>query len=133
MQREYKVINSNNKYLFYKDVNSRCSSHNGIYPLIKYDNSYASIDYDKAVLLNDQFTSVFTNNNGIIPDHTLKTENTINDIIFTREMVRICLCKLSNSCTIPPDEIPSNMLQKFLYDLSLPLSIIFNKIKLIIS
>ena len=48
------------------------------------------------VLLNDQFTSVFTNDNGIIPDHTLKTENTINDIIFTREMVRICLCKLSN-------------------------------------
>ena len=94
LQREYKVINSNNKSLFYKYVNSRCSSHNGISPLIKDDNSYASIDYDKAVLLNDQFTSVFTNDNGIIPDHTLKTENTINDIIFTREMVRICLCKL---------------------------------------
>ena len=127
MQREYKVINSNNKSLFYKYVNSRCSSHNGISPLIKDDNSYASIDYDKAVLLNDQFTSVFTNYNGIIPDHTLKTENTINDIIFTREMVRICLCKLSNSCTIPPDEIPSYILQTFSYDLSLPLSIIFNK------
>ena len=89
MQREYKVINSNNKSLFYKYVNSICSSHNGISPLIKDDNSYASIDYDKAVLLNDQFTSVFTNDNGIIPDHTLTTENTINDIIFTREMVRI--------------------------------------------
>ena len=92
LQREYKVINSNNKSLFCKYVNSRCSSHNGISPLIKDDNSYASID--KAVLLNDQFTSVFTNDNGIIPDHTLTTENTINDIIFTREMDRICLCKL---------------------------------------
>ena len=127
MQREYKVINSNNKSLFYKYVNSRCPSHNGISPLIKDDNSYASIDYDKAVLLNDQFTSVSTNDNGIIPDHTLKTENTINDTIFTREMVRICLCKLYNSCTIPQDEIPSYILQKFSYDLSLPLSIIFNK------
>ena len=110
LQREYKVINSNNKSLFYKYVNSRCSSDNGISPLIKDDNSYASIDYDKAVLLNDQFTSVFTNDNSIIPDHTLKIENTINDIIFSREMVRICLCKLSNSCTIPPDEIPSYIL-----------------------
>ena len=26
--REYKIINSNNKSLFYKYVNSRCSSHN---------------------------------------------------------------------------------------------------------
>ena len=110
--------------MFYKYVNSRCSSHNGISPLIKDDNSYASIDYDKAVLLNDQFTSVFTNDNGIIPDHTLKTENTINDIIFTREMVRICLCKLSNSCTIPQDEISSYILQKFS---CFSLSIIFNK------
>ena len=42
-------------------------------------------------------------------------------------MVRICLCKLSKSCTIPPDEIPSYILQKFSYDLALPLSIIFNK------
>ena len=63
--------------MFYKYVNSRLSFHNGISPLIKDDNSYASLDYDKAVLLNDQFTSVFTNNNGIIPEHTLKTENTI--------------------------------------------------------
>ena len=68
-----------------------------------------------------------TNDNGIIPDHTLKTENTINDIIFTREMVRKCLCKLSNSCTIPSDEIPSYILQKCSYDLSLQLSIIFIK------
>ena len=43
-------------------------------------------------------------------------------------MVRKCLCKLSNSCTIPPDEIPSYILHKFSYDLSLPLSIIFNKL-----
>ena len=42
-------------------------------------------------------------------------------------MVRICLCKLSKSCTIPPDEITSYILQKFSYDLALPLSIIFNK------
>ena len=127
LQRDYKVINSNNKSLFYKYVNSRCSSHNGISPLIKYNISYTSLDYDKAVLLNNQFTSVFTNDNGIILDNTLKTENAINDIIFTREMVRKCLCKLSNLITIPPDEIPSYILHKFSYDLSLPLSIIFNK------
>ena len=42
-------------------------------------------------------------------------------------MVRKCLCELSNSCTIPPDEIQSYILRKFSYDLSLPLSIIFNK------
>ena len=85
--------------MFYRYVNSRCSSNNGISPLIKYDNTYASLDYDKAVLLNEQFTSVFTNDNGIIPNHTIKAENTINDILFTREMVRKCLCKLYSFIT----------------------------------
>ena len=42
-------------------------------------------------------------------------------------MVRIFLCKLPNSCTIPPNEIPSYILKIFSYNLSLPLSIIFNK------
>ena len=38
------------------------------------------------------------------------------------------LCQLSNSYTIPPDKIPSFIFKKFSYDLSLPLSIIFNKL-----
>ena len=84
MTREYNVINSNNKSLFYKYINSICSSHNEISPLIKDDNTYASLDHDKARLLNEQFTSVFTIDNGFIPDHTLKTHETINNVIFTR-------------------------------------------------
>ena len=39
-------------------------------------------------------------------------------------MVRKCLCKLSNSCTIPPDEIPSYILKKTL--ISLIITIIYN-------
>ena len=127
MTREYNVINSNNKSLFIKYVNSRCSSHNEISPLIKYDNTYASLDYDKARLLNKQFTSVFKIDNGIIPDHTLKTNETINNVIFTREHFRKMLSQLSNSYTIPPYKIPYFIFNKFSYDLSLPLSIIFNK------
>ena len=50
--------------------------------------TYASLDYYKARLLNEQFISVFTRDNGIIPDHTLKTNETINNVIFTRENVR---------------------------------------------
>ena len=77
MQREYKVIYCNNTYLFYKYVNSRCSSHNVISPLIKDNTSYAFLDYNKPVL---GFVE-FTNDNGIITDNTLKTKNNINDII----------------------------------------------------
>ena len=94
MNREYKIANSNNKPIFYKYVNSRCSSHNEISPLINDDNTYASLDYDKARLLNKKFTSVFTIDNGIIPDHTLKTNETINNAIFTRENVK---SRISNS------------------------------------
>ena len=43
LTREYNVINSNYKSLFYKYVNSRCSSHNEISPLIKDDNTYMYI------------------------------------------------------------------------------------------
>ena len=128
MNRDYKIINSNNKSLFYKYVNSRCSSHNEISHLIKYDNTYASLDYYKARLLNEQFTSFFIIVNDIIPDHTLKTNETINNLLFTRENIRIFLSQLSNSYTIPPpDKILYFILKKFSYDLSLPLSIIFNK------
>ena len=117
LTREYNVINSNNKSLFYKYVNSRCSSHNEISPLIKDDNTYASLDYDKARLLNEQFTSVFTIDNGSIPDHTLKTNEKIKNVIFARENVRKMLSQLSNSYTIPPDKIPSFIFKKFSYDL----------------
>ena len=116
LNREYKIINSN-KSLFYKYVNSRCSSHNERSPLIKDDNTYASLDYDKARLLNEQFTSVFTIDNGIIPDHTLKTNETINNVIFTRENVRKMLSQLSTSYQIPPDKIPSFIFKKFSHDL----------------
>ena len=135
MNREYKVINSNNRLLFYIYiyiyiyiyVNSRCSSHNEISPLIKDDNIYASLDYDKAILLNEQFTSIFTIDNGIITDHTLKTNDNINNVTFTRENIRHILSQLSHSYTIPQDKISYFIFKKFSYDLSLPLSIIFNK------
>ena len=107
-------------------LDEHCSCHNRISALIKDNNSYASLDYDKAVPLNDQFTSVFTNDNCLIPDRTLN-QHILYMILFTRKMVRKCLCQLSNSSTIPPGEIPYYILHKLTYDLSLLLYIIFNK------
>ena len=50
-------------------VNLRCYYHNEISPLIKYENTYAPLDYNKAKLLNDHITSVFKIDNGVIPEH----------------------------------------------------------------
>ena len=74
LNREYTIINYYNKSLFYTYVDSICSSHNEISPLIKYNNTYASLYYYKA-RLNEKYTSVVIIDNSVIPEHTLKTLN----------------------------------------------------------
>ena len=61
-------------------------------------------DTVKSNILNNQYASVFINDNDIIPPLSPPKHNsTINNVIFSRNNIRK---HLSLSCTLPPDNIP---------------------------
>ena len=64
--------------------------------------------------------------NGIIPPLITPTnESSINNFLFSK--VRYHLLKLKKSYTLPPDNIPAIIFKMFSYELSIPLTLLFNK------
>ena len=60
MDRERKILDSNNLGTFYKFINNKLSSKNGIAPLKSVDGNIMCSDDEKVNLLNEYFESVFT-------------------------------------------------------------------------
>ena len=133
MDREHTILLSNDKSHFYKYINSRCSSISSIGPiksdpLSDLNGAYLYSDLDKTNQLNKQFTSVFIKDNGIIPPLIPPTnESSIYNFLFSRHKVRYHLLKLKKSYTLPPDNIPAIIFKMFSHELSIPLTLLFNK------
>ena len=125
---EHKILFSNDKSHFYKYINSRCSSISSIGPIKSDNGAYLYSDLDKTNQLNKQFTSVFIKDNDTIPPLIPPTnESSINNFLFSRHKVRYHLLKLKKSYTLLPDNIPAIIFQMFSYELSIPLTLLFNK------
>ena len=128
IDREKLILSSNDKSRFYNYINSRCSSFSTICPIKSDDNTYIFSDTVKSNILNNQFSSVFINDNDNIPHLSPPKHNsTINNFLFYRHNIRKHLINLSLSCKLPPDNIPSIFFKQFSYELSIPLTILFNK------
>ena len=116
---------------FWKYVQSKRKVNSGISPLIKEDGSVASTDYEKATTLNDFFSSVFTKEN--LDDMPSTTEASrshgifLADIVITPDAVKDKLRNLDPNKAHGPDGIPSRVLKELHEQLSLPLSMLFNK------
>ena len=114
---------------FWKYINSKLSRTSGISPLLKPDGSLTDTDDEKAHVLNDFFTSVFTKEDTTsmpVPNDNSDNKYT-TDLIITREAVENKLSKLNPSKAMGPDHIPNVILKTLAKELSLPISIIFNK------
>ena len=74
------IISLDRLKIFYKYVNSM---HIGVAPLKNAFGNVVSNDSSKSEILNIYFSSVFVNNNGVIPDnHTLpNVTNSIGQIL----------------------------------------------------
>ena len=82
---------------------------------------------DKTNQLNKQFTSVLIKDNGIIPPLIPPTnESSINNFLFSRHKVRYHLLKLKKPYTLSPNNIPAIIFKKNSYELSIPLTLLFN-------
>ena len=114
---------------FWKYVNTKLKRSTGISNLEKPNGDLTSSDDEKAEVLNTFFSSVFTNEDlsNVPKVDNLSNDMFLTDIIITRDAVKTKLKNLNPAKAMGPDKIPSLILKELHDDLSLPLSMIFNK------
>ena len=109
--RECTVLQSGDSSAFYRYINQRRACKDGIAPLLNVNGELAVTDHDKADILNAQFTSVFTVDDGILPLVETRTQSRLADINLSPELIRKFMCKLPNKFSHCPDGIPSAILR----------------------
>jgi len=124
-EREKSILESNDISAFYKYINERRIVQEGVAPLKTTNGEIAFLDSEKAEILNAQFISVFTNDNGAKPPFAQRTEANFSSFVINSERVRKFLCKLPNKYSHSPNEIPSAILRALSYELCDPLCRIF--------
>ena len=114
---------------FWKYVNSKLKSRVKRPALKKPDGTTATTTRSKAEALNSYFGSVFVNEDlSDIPEVTsIFTEDSLNSINITEDMVLYRLRHLNTGKSPGPDGWHPFFLRELAEELSLPLSIIFNK------
>ena len=123
-----KEIKNNNK-LFWRYVNSNRTTKSTIPDLERKDGSKATTDAEKAELLNDQFSSVFTKEDteNIPQQEDLNINSPLTNITVTTEKVKKKLNKLRTDKSCGPDDVHPLILKKLSDTLAEPLCQIFNQ------
>ena len=122
---ETKVLDSANLKSFYSFINSKLSSQYSIPPLRK-NNSVSEKPVDKANMLQDQFSSVFTNDDGKLPYFAKRTDRTLENFDISENMVVKALKNLPSKVSYGPDGIPPLLLKMTRSSIAKPLCRIFN-------
>jgi hypothetical protein len=123
---EEKVLNSGNLKQFYNYVNSKLTSRSVIPPLKKTGSVDLLFDDEsKASAFQEQFCSVFTLDDGIIPPFPPRTDARIADLLITEYSVVKAINSFANKTSCGVDKIPSVVLKKIAQSVSYPLSQIF--------
>ena len=120
-----------NPKAFWRFVNSKRKCKQGISVLKKPDGTYTTNDREKAEVLDNLFSSVFTRENTDSIPHTVPGEKSdrvfISDIIITEKAVKDKLNKLNTAKTPGIDKIHPRVLKELSESLIKPLTILFNK------
>ena len=118
-----------NPKAFWKYANSRLKTRSGIDALQDADGILVREDHEKAGLLNQFFSSVFTiENTSHVPLTTWHFEGAeIKDIIISTDCIRHKLGRLKVTGSPGPDGIPSRVLLETADSIALPLSILFQQ------
>ena len=123
-----KVLQSGNTSTFYKFVNARKKDRTGVSPLNDGAGNLVVTDSGKSELLNNQFASVFVEDDGNLPTISKRctNNNNLRSVNITVERVYKILSKLPVKYSHTPDIIPSALLKLLASELSEPLTTIFN-------
>jgi len=118
-----------NPKLFWKYVNTKLKRKTGLSNLIKTNGEMTNNDYEKAEALNEYFSSVFVDENmSNIPTFTARNEcNEINEFDISETCILSKLLQLNVAKSMGPDNLHPHFLKNIAKEISLPLSVIFNK------
>ena len=119
-----------NPKLFWAHVRRTLKTKSGVAPLLKDKedkNSTKFEDKEKADILQNQFSSVFTcEPDGEVPQLARRTNAILKDIKVTAERVKIELLKLNPNKSYGPDEIHPRMLKELSEQIAVPLAFLLN-------
>ena len=111
---------------FWSYIKSTRCDNTGVAPLMK-DGILQSEASTKANLLNDQFTSVFTHEEGTnLPDLGTSPHATIPDFSINQEGVRKLLANIKPHTACGPDNIPARLLKEASDELAPIFCLLFN-------
>ena len=123
---ENKIANDSDAKRFYKYVRSSLNRPCKIPPLID-ENGVKYVDNtDKCNLLNEYLVSVFSTDDGVLPNFPIRTNKTIENIQFTHLNVLSALKKVSNSFSSGPDRLPAIFVKSVADAIIEPLCTLFN-------
>ena len=117
-----------NPKLFFSYLSKKKKNKIQVGPLKKEDGDLCYDDKGMAEVLNKQYSSVFTDEDpNLPPNPPPKTCPNMSEIHFTPYMVTEVLKQIKNSSSPGPDEISQRILKETAQEISLPLSLLFNK------
>lgn len=111
---------------FYKFVKSTLKRNTSVPTLIDSNGAKVLEDVEKCGLLNSFFSSVFTDDDNIMPDFPARCINKLEDIVFSPRLVLDALKNLSNSYASGPDGFPAIFFRKISHCICEPLSTMYN-------
>ena len=123
-----RILSSGNINKFYRYANRRFKSNSSVGPLKSPDGSTVIDPTVKAELLQSVFSSMFVQDNGIIPPNTIhpNTTSSLHTVRFTSLAVHNVIKHLKTKSKDGPDGIPPLFIKRCSLYLCMPLSFIFN-------
>ena len=120
-----------NKKSFFGYVNRKLRSRKNLPPLKDNNNGIVMDPEKKAELLNSQFSTFFTEDDGGLP--TIQSNffsflPQMRHIEINPTVIKNAIDKIKNSSSKTPDDIPSVFIKNCYTSLLVPLSILFNMI-----
>jgi ribonuclease P/MRP protein subunit RPP40 len=124
---ENAIINDNDLGSFYRYVNGKLACSSGVATLRTDTGATVTNDVDKANLLNTYFSSVCTQDDGVLPPFPLRVPVGVkkDSIAFTPDILVNSAKKVKSKYTCGPGGYPTIFLRNTIHSLSFPLSVLF--------
>ena len=118
-----------NPKMFYAFINRAKKTRSRIGPLTNNDGDVITDPKEQANILNNQYVSVFTRDDGVVPSVEAENANgeKIEDICVDREVVLRVIDNLKEQSAAGPDGIPPRVIKELRNEIAEPLAILFRE------
>ena len=129
VERENRIIDSQNIGKFFNYANRKFSSKSSVGPLKSTNGTLTTDSMHKTELRQSVFSSAFTKDNGHLPlcSKNTKIVQTLNTIVFTPTLIKRVIRRIKVKAKGAPDDIPPLFFKHCCEELASPLAFIFNQ------